>query len=93
MAAARPFADMLARFLTVDLAVTRDCSRNTISAYRDAFTLFLRFMEDRLATPPDRARTWPCCAGVRDGADARIVRPRVCFWVWIWRPGGPIRLR
>lgn len=54
MAAARPFADMLARFLTVHLPVTRDCSRNTISAYRDAFTLFLRFMEDRLATSPDR---------------------------------------
>jgi len=54
MAAARPFADMLARFLTVHLPVTRDCSRNTISAYRDAFTLFLRFMEVRLATPPDR---------------------------------------
>ena len=54
MAAARPFADMLARFLTVHLPVTRGCSRNTISAYRDAFTLFLRFMEVRLATPPDR---------------------------------------
>ncbi len=54
MAAARSFADMLARFLTVHLPVTRDCSRNTISAYRDAFTLFLRFMEGRLATLPDR---------------------------------------
>lgn len=31
MAAARPFADMLARFLTVHLPVTRACSRNTIS--------------------------------------------------------------
>ncbi len=54
MAAARPFAAMLAQFLTVHLPVTRACSRNTICAYRDAFTLFLRFMGDRQATPPDR---------------------------------------
>ena len=54
MAVVRTFADMLARFLTVYLPVTRNCSRNTTAAYRDAFTLFLRFMEDRLATPPDR---------------------------------------
>ena len=54
MTMARPFADMLAQFLTVHLPVTRACSRNTISAYRDAFTLFLRFMGDRQATPPDR---------------------------------------
>lgn len=50
---ARPFADMLARFLTVYLPVTRACSRNTICAYRDAFTLFLRFMDQQRATPPD----------------------------------------
>ena len=54
MAAARPFADMLARFLTVYMPVTRNCSRNTITAYRDGFTLFLRFMDDRWGTPPDR---------------------------------------
>jgi len=54
MAASRPFADMLALFLTVHLPVTRACSPNTISAYRDAFTLFLRFMDDRRATQPDR---------------------------------------
>jgi len=54
MAAARPFADMLAQFLTVHLPVTRACSRNTISAYRDAFTLFLRFIDHQQATPPDR---------------------------------------
>ena len=54
MAAARPFANMLAQFLTIHLPVTRACSRNTISAYRDAFTLFLRFMDHQQATPPDR---------------------------------------
>jgi integrase/recombinase XerD len=54
MAAARSFADMLARFLTVHLPITRACSRNTICAYRDAFTLFLRFMDDQQATPPDK---------------------------------------
>jgi integrase/recombinase XerD len=54
MAAARPFADMLAQFLTLYLPVTRACSRNTICAYRDAFTLFLRFMNQQRATPPDK---------------------------------------
>ncbi len=54
MAITRPFADMLARFLTIHLPVTRACSRNTISAYRDTFTLFLKFMDQRQATPPDK---------------------------------------
>src|SRR5665811_1931543 len=54
MAAARPFADMLAQFLTVHLPITRACSHNTIAAYRDAFTLFLRFMDQQQATPPDK---------------------------------------
>jgi site-specific recombinase XerD len=54
MAAPRPFADMLAQFFTVHLPVARACSANTIVAYRDAFTLFLRFMDQRRATPPDR---------------------------------------
>lgn len=54
MAAARPFADMLAQFLTIYLPVTRACSPNTIAAYRDAFTLFLRFMDQQQATPPDK---------------------------------------
>ena len=54
MAAARPFADMLAQFLTVHLPVARACSPNTVAAYRDAFTLYLRFMDQRRATPPDR---------------------------------------
>jgi integrase/recombinase XerD len=52
--AARPFADMLAQFLTIYLPVTRACLRHTICAYRDAFTLFLRFMEEQQATTPDR---------------------------------------
>jgi site-specific recombinase XerD len=52
--AARSFADMLAQFLTIYLPITRACSRHTICAYRDAFTLFLRFMDQQRATPPDR---------------------------------------
>lgn len=51
---ARPFADMLARYLTIHLPVTRACSHHTICAYRDAFALFLRFMDEQRATPPDR---------------------------------------
>lgn len=54
MAVARPFADMLAQFLTVYLPVTRACSHNTVAAYRDTFTLFLRFIDQRHATPPDK---------------------------------------
>jgi integrase/recombinase XerD len=54
MAAARSFADMLAQFLTIYLPVTRACSPNTVSAYRDAFTLFLRFMDQQQATSPDK---------------------------------------
>lgn len=52
--AARPFAEMLAQFLTVHLPVTRACSQNTITAYRDAFTLFLRYMDQQQATPPEK---------------------------------------
>lgn len=54
MATARSFAAMLAGFLTVYLPITRACSPNTISAYRDAFALFLRFMDSRQATTPDK---------------------------------------
>lgn len=54
MATARPFADTLAQFLTIYLPVTRACSRHTVSSYRDAFTLFLRFMDQQQATPPDK---------------------------------------
>jgi integrase/recombinase XerD len=54
MTAPLPFADTLAQFLTVYLPVTRACSRNTVAAYRDAFTLFLRFMDQQQATPPDK---------------------------------------
>lgn len=53
-ATAQPFADLLARFLTIYLPVTRSCSPNTIAAYRDAFTLFLRFMDQQRATSPDK---------------------------------------
>jgi site-specific recombinase XerD len=54
MPTARPFPDMLAQFLTTYLPVTRSCSRNTVYAYRDAFTLFLRFMNEQRATTPDK---------------------------------------
>ena len=54
MATARPFADTLVQFLTVYLPITRACSRHTVAAYRDAFTLFLRFMDQQQATPPDK---------------------------------------
>lgn len=54
MATSRSFADTLAKFLTVYLPVTRACSTNTVAAYRDAFTLFLRFMDQKHATPPDQ---------------------------------------
>ena len=54
MATARPFADMLAQFLTIYLPLTRACSPNTVSAYRDAFTLFLGFMDQQQATSPDQ---------------------------------------
>jgi integrase/recombinase XerD len=54
MTTARPFADMLAQFLTIYLPVTRACSHNTVAAYRDAFTLFLRFIDSRQAIPPDK---------------------------------------
>ncbi|EWT06071.1 integrase [Intrasporangium chromatireducens Q5-1] len=52
--AVRPFADMLAQFLTIYLPITRACSANTVSAYRDAFTLFLRFIDQQHGIPPDR---------------------------------------
>lgn len=54
MAIPRTLADTLAQFLTVYLPVTRACSRNTICAYRDAFTLFLRFMDQQQAIAPDK---------------------------------------
>lgn len=54
MATVRPFADTLAQFLTVYLPVTRACSRHTVCAYRDAFTLFLRFMDQQEATAPEK---------------------------------------
>jgi site-specific recombinase XerD len=54
MAIPRTFADTLAQFLTGYLPLTRACSRHTVCAYRDAFTLFLRFMDQQQATPPDK---------------------------------------
>lgn len=53
MTSPRSFADMLAQFLTVYLPLNRACSRHTVAAYRDAFTLFLRFMDSQRAASPD----------------------------------------
>ncbi|MDR1186313.1 MAG: site-specific integrase [Bifidobacteriaceae bacterium] len=54
MGAPRGFADMLARFLTTHLPVTRGLSPNTVASYRDAFVLFLRHMAERHNLQPDR---------------------------------------
>ena len=44
----------LAGFLTHYLSAQRNLSPNTVRAYRDAFTLFLRFCRDRRGIPLDR---------------------------------------
>ena len=55
MAAVRPFADMLAQFLTIHLPVTRACSRtHRVAPTGTRSRLFLRFMDQRQATPPDK---------------------------------------
>jgi site-specific recombinase XerD len=77
MAAARSFADMLAQFLTIYLPVTRACSPNTVSAYRDAFTLFLRFMDQQwvcqaeLAPPRSLDLAPPLWSRLRRSASVR----------------------
>ncbi|MDR0592567.1 MAG: site-specific integrase [Bifidobacteriaceae bacterium] len=49
-------AQLLGAWLLEYLPTTRGFPTNTISSYRTAFVLFLRFMEARKGTPPDRAR-------------------------------------
>jgi site-specific recombinase XerD len=46
----------VAAFLTDYLAAQRNVSPNTIMAYRDVFTLFLRFCRDIRLMPPERLR-------------------------------------
>lgn len=47
------FAIRLTNFLGEYLSVQKNVSRNTIKAYRDSFTLLLRYCRDNLAVPPE----------------------------------------
>jgi len=47
------FAVRLTSFLSEYLPAQRNVSPNTIKAYRDAFTLLLRYCRDQLAVPPE----------------------------------------
>ena len=48
------FSIHLTRFLSQHLGAQRNLSPNTIRAYRDTFTLFLRFCRDRHGITPER---------------------------------------
>jgi site-specific recombinase XerD len=48
------FAPLLERFFTQRLMQQRQASPPTISSYRDTFRQFLRFVQQRLRTPPSR---------------------------------------
>lgn len=48
------FATCMARFFNEHLAMQRDASPNTIRAYRDAFTLLLRYCRDQENHDPER---------------------------------------
>jgi integrase/recombinase XerD len=50
------FSIHVTSFLTHHLAAQRNLSPNTIKAYRDVFTLFLRFCRDVLGIAPERLR-------------------------------------
>ena len=50
------FSVHVTNFLTHYLAAQRNVSPNTIKAYRDAFTLLLRFCRDVRGIPPERLR-------------------------------------
>lgn len=54
MTATRTFPDLLARYLTIYLPVSRGCSPNTIASYRDTFIMFLRFMDQQHHKRPDQ---------------------------------------
>ena len=49
-------APLLERFFTQRLMQQRQASSHTISSYRDTFRQFLRFVEQRLHTPPSRLK-------------------------------------
>jgi site-specific recombinase XerD len=48
------FAALLERFFTQRLMQERQASTHTISSYRDTFRQFLKFIEQRLRTPPSK---------------------------------------
>jgi site-specific recombinase XerD len=48
------FAPLLERFFTQRLMQQRQASPHTVSSYRDTFRHFLKFVQDRLHTPPSR---------------------------------------
>jgi site-specific recombinase XerD len=50
------FSIHVTNFLTHYLAAQRNLSPNTIKAYRDVFTLLLRFCRDVRGTPPEKLR-------------------------------------
>jgi site-specific recombinase XerD len=50
----REFSNLLSSFLIAYLPRTRGFSSNTVSAYRDAFVLFLRFMTDTKGVKPEK---------------------------------------
>ena len=50
------FSVHVTNFLTHYLAAQRNVSPNTIKAYRDVFTLFLRFCRDVRGIPPEKLR-------------------------------------
>src|SRR5258705_1182758 len=50
------FSIHVTSFLTHHLAAQRNLSPNTIKAYRDVFTLFLRFCRDGRGIAPEKLR-------------------------------------
>jgi site-specific recombinase XerD len=50
------FAALLERFFTQRLMQQRQASPHTVSSYRDTFRQFLKFVQQRLQTPPSRLR-------------------------------------
>ena len=54
MTPAASFAPLLERFFTQRLMQQRQASPHTISAYRDTFRQFLKFVQQRLHKPPAR---------------------------------------
>ena len=49
----KTFSDFVMKFLTVYLPRTRGYSPNTVSAYRDSFVLYLRYMESECGISPN----------------------------------------